>query len=232
MYACAALSSIVVTFWVAKKKALPLSFVDVSDIVFYTMIGGVIGGRLAYVLLYDPLYFWEHPQDIIAVWKGGMSIHGGFTGGLIAFILTLKQKKIPFYQTIDLFMPALALGLAFGRMGNFVNGELPGRITNVSWGMDFGDGENRHPSSLYSVVKDLLLCGIMLAILFIKKPKPGTVFGMFVVFYGLFRFTVEYFRAPDPQLGLLALGLSMGQWLSVLVILLGIGILVNVQKKK
>lgn len=232
MYALAAICGVFITYWIAKKKNIDITRTDIADVVFWVMIGGVIGGRIAYVLVYDFSYFFENPSQIPAVWNGGMSIHGGLVGGGIALVTILKIKKIPFVQTVDLFMPALALGLMFGRFGNFVNGELPGRITESSWGIDFGDGENRHVSSLYAAFKDFTLCVILLSVLFFTRPKAGVVTGLFFMLYGTFRFVVEFFREPDAQVGFLALGLSLGQWLSVGVFLFGASYLLCVLQNK
>ena len=230
MYAMSAVCGYFVTKWFFRWRQQLIPKEAISDIIFWTMIGGVLGGRLFYVLVYNPLYFIENPAKILAVWNGGMSIHGGFLGGGTALFLIVKKLKLPFVKTVDFFMPALALGLAFGRLGNFVNGELPGRITDISWGLDFGDGENRHPSSLYAVFKDVLLFSILIILGIWKKLHAGTLTALFFIALGIFRFTVEFFRAPDPQLGLLAFGLSMGQWLSVGVFVFGVLYYLNTKK--
>ena len=231
MYALAAVVAVFFTHFVAQRRNVDISRTDIADIVFWTMIGGVLGGRLAYVLVYNFSYYMSHLSKIPAVWDGGMSIHGGLVGGGIALFLIIKKQKRSFSETVDLFMPALALGLAFGRVGNFVNMELPGRITDVPWGMDFGDGENRHVSSLYAAGKDILLSGILLVLVLFIRPQPGVVTACFFLLYGVFRFVVEFFREPDPQIGFLLFGFSMGQWLSVAVFLFGILYLVWLRKK-
>lgn len=231
MYALAAINAVFLTHWIAKKKNITISRTDLTDIVFWGMIGGVLGGRIGYIFLYDFSYFLQHPLQIFAVWNGGMSIHGGLVGGGIALVSIIKIKKLPFMQTVDLFMPALALGLMFGRFGNFVNGELPGRITESSWGVDFGDGENRHVSSLYAAFKDFTLCGILLFVSLVVRPRSGILTALFFLLYGVFRFIVEFFRQPDPQVGFLAFGLSMGQILSLFVFFFGVGYFFWVRKK-
>ncbi len=223
MYATAAVSGYFVTKWFANRMGAKISPDAIADIIFWTMIGGVLGGRIFYVLVYDFSYFLLSPLQIFAVWNGGMSIHGGLLGGAVALYFVIKKHGLDFRRGVDFFMPALALGLAFGRLGNFVNGELPGRVTDVIWGMDFGDGMNRHPSSLYAVCKDLLLCFIIVILGVKKQLAPGVLTGLFFVLLGVFRFIVEFFREPDPQLGLLAFGLSMGQWLSFGVFFFGVG---------
>lgn len=222
MYAVGAIVGYFITVWIAKKKGSPLAKEVVADIVFWAMIGGVIGGRLFYVFVYDPSYYLQNPLQIPAVWNGGMSIHGGLLGGALALYIILKKKKLPLCETADLFVPAIAIGLLFGRLGNFVNGELPGRITDVSWGLNFGDGENRHPYPLYAAIKNLLLFGILLFLTLKKKLSPGTLTSLFLILLGIFRFCTEFFRQPDPQIGFLAFGLSLGQYLSLVVIGLGI----------
>ncbi len=225
MYATGAVCAYFLTRWVARKVGKPFSSDHLTDVIFWTMLGGVIGGRLAYSFLYNPDIYLADPVQILMVWQGGMSIHGGLLGGFFGLLFACYKIKRPIAEVADLFLPALALGLAFGRLGNFVNGELFGRITEVPWGMDFGDGENRHPSQLYAMLKDLLLCAIFLFLILRISWKPGVLSGLFFCMYAVFRFIVEFFRAPDPQLGLLALGLSMGQWLSMVLFFVGLGII-------
>lgn len=232
MYAAGAVAAYFLTLWFARARGDLLSGEAIADVIFRAMLLGVIGGRLFYVIVYNPEYFLAHPGDIIAVWQGGMSIHGGLLGGFLGAWWSAKVLQRPLLELADLFMPALALGLAFGRFGNFVNAELVGRITDVPWGVDFGDGETRHPSQLYAMAKDLTLCLILLLIGLKYRPRAGVLTGLFFTLLALFRFVVEFFRAPDPQLGLLALGLSMGQWLSVLLFLIGLGILIFSLRQK
>ncbi len=213
-------------WWRLQKTITPLSFDTVSDFGVITLLGGVIGGRLGYIFIYNFSYYWQHPLDMLAVWHGGMSIHGGLLGGALAFLWMCKRKNVDWKLLADLLVPALAVALMLGRFGNFISGELVGRMTSMPWGVDFGDGIMRHPSQLYAMVKDFLLASSFgyLIIKYQDNPfwKSGQIFFAFLISYGVLRFIVEFFRAPDPQLGLLWLGLSMGQWLSVLVI--GIGI--------
>ncbi len=225
MYAMAAVCAYFLTRFVARKKQSLLTGDNITDVIFWTMLGGVIGGRLFYALVYNPQVYLADPLQILQVWKGGMSIHGGLLGGFFGALLAAKIIKRPLAEIADIFLPALALGLAFGRLGNFVNGELVGRPTDLPWGMDFGDGLQRHPSQLYAVIKDVLLCAIFLVLLFRVHWRPGVLSGLFLSCYAILRFLVEFFRAPDPQLGLLALGLSMGQWLSVVLFIVGVGVM-------
>jgi phosphatidylglycerol:prolipoprotein diacylglycerol transferase len=224
MYAVGAIIAFFITRWYARKTKAPLNDEEITNIIFWAMIGGVIGGRIFYTLVYNFEYYFNNPLQILAVWQGGMAIHGGFIGGGLALWLVCRWMKKSFWQVADAFAPGLAFGLAMGRIGNFVNGELVGRVTDVPWGMDFGDGENRHPSQLYAVIKDIALSGF-LALVGSRVPfAPGVITGLFFQTYGIFRFAVEYFRQPDPQLGFLAFGFTMGQWLSIGLIIVGSGI--------
>lgn len=199
---------------------------DVEDLLFYGVLGVVIGGRLGYVLFYKPGYYASHPLEIFSVWKGGMAFHGGLLGVIAAMGVFAWMRKRPFWQVTDLIAPCVPTGLASGRIGNFINGELWGRVTSTDlpWGMVFaGAGpEPRHPSQLYQFgMEGLLLFGFLWW--FSRKPRPmGQVSGAFLIGYGLCRFIAEFFRQPDDFLGFLALNMSMGQWLCVPMILAGI----------
>ncbi len=198
---------------------------ELSDIVFYAALGAIIGGRIGYMLFYDWPVLFSNPLQIFATWKGGMSFHGGLLGVLVALILCAKKTKKPFLALTDLIAPAVPIGLGAGRIGNFINGELWGRVTTMPWGIVFPNAGNapRHPSQLY----EFLLEGVLLfTILWIysRKPKPlGAVSGLFAICYGVFRFTAECFREPDAQIGYLAFGwLTEGQLLSLPLILVGV----------
>lgn len=221
-----AIGTIACMYWLfLRMKRYGISFDTIADIGVVTLAAGVVGGRLFYALLYNTSYMLEHPLEILKVWHGGMSIHGGLLAGALAFVLMCRKKNIDWKVMADALAPALAFALMLGRFGNFVNGELVGRPTTMPWGMDFGDGVNRHPAQLYAMAKDALLSIGFASVLmyFQDKPfwKPGQLFFLFIISYGVLRFIVEFFRAPDPQLGLLYF-LSMGQWLSLAVI--GIGV--------
>lgn len=203
---------------------------QVGDLVFYGAMGVVIGGRIGYMLFYDVDVFIHHPLTLFKVWEGGMSFHGGLIGVLIAMWLFSRRIGRTFFQVTDFIAPLVPLGLGAGRIGNFINGELWGRPSHVPWAMVFPDprsgGIPRHPSQLY----EFLLEGVLLFIilwLYSKRPRPTmAVSGMFLLCYGTFRFTAEFFRMPDPQLGFIAFGwLTMGQILSTPMILFGIGLL-------
>jgi len=199
---------------------------DVEDLLFYGVLGVVIGGRLGYVLIYKPGYYAGHPLEVFAVWKGGMSFHGGLLGVLVAVALFARARGRQFLDVTDLIAPCVPTGLASGRIGNFINGELPGRLADPSlpWGMVYPNAGPlpRHPSSLYQFALEGLLLFVVLWI-YAKKPRGlGQVSGAFLVGYGSLRFVAEYFREPDDFLGLLALHLSMGQWLCVPMVLAGV----------
>jgi len=198
---------------------------DVEDILFLGVVGVVAGGRLGYCLFYQPAYYLQHPLEVFFVWQGGMSFHGGLLGVIAAMAWFARSRQRPFLQVMDFVAPCVPTGLAAGRLGNFINGELWGRVADPSlpWGMVFrGAGElPRHPSQLYQ----FWLEGVMLFVLlwlYARRPRAtGQVSGAFLGGYGVFRFIAEYFREPDAHLGLLALGLSMGQWLCVPMIVGG-----------
>jgi phosphatidylglycerol:prolipoprotein diacylglycerol transferase len=200
---------------------------DVEDLLFFGVLGVVIGGRLGYVLFYKPGYYADHLPEVLAVWKGGMSFHGGLLGVLAAVALFAYRRGRRFLAVTDLIAPCIPLGLAAGRIGNFINGELWGREAPASlpWAMVFpqsGTLVPRHPSQIYQVLME----GVLLFLLlwwFARKPRPvGMVSGAFLIGYGVFRFIAEYFREPDAFLGLLALNMSMGQWLCVPMVLAGV----------
>jgi phosphatidylglycerol:prolipoprotein diacylglycerol transferase len=199
---------------------------DVEDLLFFGVVGVVLGGRLGYVLFYKPAYYAAHPLEVFAVWKGGMAFHGGLLGVAVAVSLFAWLRKKPFLQVADLIAPCVPTGLASGRIGNFINGELWGRFADPSlpWAMVFpqsGSPLPRHPSQIYQFLMEGLLLFVLLWI-YARKPRgPGQVAGAFLFGYGVFRFIAEYFREPDSFLGLLALGMSMGQWLCVPMMLGG-----------
>ncbi len=199
---------------------------DVEDLLFYGVLGVVIGGRIGYALFYKPGHYLSHPLEIAMVWKGGMSFHGGLLGVLAAMAWFARSRKRPFLQVTDLIAPAVPLGLASGRIGNFINGELWGRAADPSlpWAMVFpqaADGIARHPSQLYQFGLEGVLLFVLLWVYGRRPRAMGQVSGAFLVGYGVLRFVAEYFREPDSFLGLLALNMSMGQWLCVPMVLAG-----------
>lgn len=204
---------------------------DIDDALFWGVLGVILGGRLGYVVFYKPAYYFSaaHWMDIPAVWEGGMSFHGGFLGVVVALTLWARKRGKSWLQVADFVAPACPTGLAAGRMGNFINGELWGRPTDptAAWAMVFpqaGDTLARHPSQLYQfALEGLLLFGIVWWFASAQKPSrpAGSVFGVFLGGYGVMRFIAEFAREPDAHLGLLGLGMSMGQWLSVPMIAAG-----------
>jgi phosphatidylglycerol:prolipoprotein diacylglycerol transferase len=194
----------------------------------------ILGGRLGYVLFYKPGYYLQHPAEILAVWQGGMAFHGGFLGVLLAVWWVARKHRLGWLEVTDFLAPLAPLAFAAGRLGNFINGELWGRVTDVAWGMVFrGAGPApRHPSQLYQFALEGVVLFVILW-LYSSKPRPtGAVSGVFLIGYGVFRFVAEYFREPDDFLGLLALGFSMGQWLSLPMIAAGIGLLTWALRKR
>ena len=212
---------------ISKGRSASISITVFDDLFFFCVLGVVLGGRLGYVLFYKPGYYFSHPLEILAVWQGGMSFHGGFLGVLLAMLYIARKYKIRWLAITDFIAPLIPPALAAGRIGNFINGELWGRVTNVPWGMVFrGAGPlPRHPSQLYQFALEGALLFVILW-LFSAKPRPtGAVSAVFLIGYGVLRFAAEFFREPDDFLGLLALSLSMGQWLSLPMILAGIAML-------
>lgn len=198
----------------------------VEDLLFVGVLGVILGGRLGYVLFYKPGYYLANPAEILAVWQGGMAFHGGLLGVIAAMYLYAKRQGYHFFDVADLVAPCVPIGLAAGRIGNFINGELWGREADASlpWAMIFpssGTDIARHPSQLYQFALEGLLLFTVLWVYSLKPRQRGAVAGVFLFGYGLMRFTAEYFREPDSFLGLLALNMSMGQWLCVPMIVLG-----------
>jgi phosphatidylglycerol:prolipoprotein diacylglycerol transferase len=200
---------------------------ELDDLLFYGVLGVVLGGRLGYVLFYQPAHFLAHPLEILSVWQGGMAFHGGFLGVLVAMGLFARRTGKSWLTVTDFIAPLVPLGLAAGRVGNFINGELWGRPADVPWAVVFPqiDALPRHPSQLYQFALEGLALFALLW-LFSRKPRPtGAVSGLFLIGYGSFRFLAEFTREPDNFLGLLALNLSMGQWLSLPMVIAGIAML-------
>jgi phosphatidylglycerol---prolipoprotein diacylglyceryl transferase len=202
---------------------------DVEDMLFLGVLGVVVGGRLGYCLFYKPDYYLAHPLEVFYVWLGGMSFHGGMLGVILSQIWFAHSRRKPFWQVMDFVAPCVPPGLAAGRVGNFINGELWGRPADPSlpWAMIFpqsGTMAPRHPSQVYQFLLEGLLLFVILWLYGRKQRKPGQVAAAFLIGYGALRFTAEYFREPDSFLGLLSLGLSMGQWLCIPMIVAGVAI--------
>jgi phosphatidylglycerol:prolipoprotein diacylglycerol transferase len=216
--------------WLGRKRLVALGLQQINnktldDLLFYGVLGVILGGRLGEVLFYNPGYYFSNPLKILAVWEGGMSFHGGFLGVLVAMAAFAYQHKLRWLELMDFVAPLVPPGLAFGRLGNFINGELWGRPTDAPWGMVFSHVDNlpRHPSQLYEFALEGVLLFVILW-LYAKKPRPvGSVSGLFLIGYGSFRFLGEFTRNPDDGIfGLMTLGISMGQWLSLPMVIIGI----------
>ncbi|OQX15670.1 MAG: prolipoprotein diacylglyceryl transferase [Desulfobulbaceae bacterium A2] len=188
------------------------------------ILGVILGGRLGYVFFYHPGYFLQHPLEIPAIWQGGMSFHGACLGVMLAGYLACRRFGLDFWAAADIYVVTIPIGLGLGRIGNFINGELFGRVSAVSWAMIFPQGGPwpRHPSQLYEAVLEGIL---LFLLLWLCRQRPwqreqtfwphGSLLALFLAAYALVRFLVEFTREPDPHLGLLAAGLSLGQWLSL-----------------
>lgn len=215
--------------WLLGRHRLKQGYLDITpkrfeDMLFYGIVGVILGGRLGYVVFYQASYYLRHPLEVFAIWDGGMAFHGGLIGVLLAMLYFAHKEGKTFFQIGDFVAPLIPLGLAVGRWGNFMNGELWGRPTNGNWGMIFPmvDQIPRHPSQLYQIALEGILLFIVIWF-YSKKPRPtGYVSAAFLVGYGICRFIAEFGREPDSHLGLIALNLSMGQWLSIPMILAGI----------
>ena len=212
---------------IAKGQA-PITRAQLDDLLFLVVLGVIFGGRLGYVLFYKPAYYAAHPLEILAIWQGGMSFHGGLLGVMLAMVVAARRHKVDWLRLMDFIAPLIPPGIAAGRLGNFINAELPGRVTDVPWGMVFpGAGDApRHPSQLYQFALEGLT---LFALLwwFSSKPRPrGQVSAMFLLGYGVLRFVAEFAREPDSFIGYLALGLTMGQWLCIAMIAAGAALLI------
>lgn len=200
---------------------------DVEDMLFLGVLGTVVGGRLGYCLFYKPAEYLANPLSILYVWQGGMSFHGGMLGVIVSQIWFARSRGKPVWQVLDFIAPCVPLGLAAGRIGNFINGELWGRPADPSlpWAMVFpqsGTAIARHPSQIYQFLLEGVLLFIILWLYARKERKQGQVSAVFLVGYGAFRFAAEYFREPDAHLGVLALHMTMGQWLCIPMIIGGV----------
>jgi phosphatidylglycerol:prolipoprotein diacylglycerol transferase len=227
-------------FWVLGRRRARdawrgMSRQDVEDLLFFGVLGVIVGGRIGYVLFYKPGYYLEHPLEALMLWKGGMASHGGIIGVIVVLWLFARARAKSFLQVADFAVPLMPLGLAVGRLGNFINGELWGRPADPAiwpWAMVFPqvDALPRHPWPLYQFALEAFLLFPLLW-LYSRRPRPaGCIGAAFLIGYGVLRFVGEFAREPDSFLGLLALRLSMGQWLSVPMIVAGIALFVYFQR--
>jgi phosphatidylglycerol:prolipoprotein diacylglycerol transferase len=220
----------------ARFPALGFTAQSLDDLLFYGVLGVVIGGRLGQVLFYDPGYYLQHPLEIVEVWKGGMSFHGGFLGVLVAMAVYARKTGRTVFAVTDFIVPLVPLGLAAGRIGNFINGELWGRVADpgLPWAMVFPQVDNlpRHPSQLYQFAGE----GLALFLIiwwYSARPRPsGAVSGAFLLGYGVFRFLAEYFREPDSGIFGWSYTISMGQWLSLPMVVIGLFLIVRASRHK
>lgn len=219
----------------AASRKVALSINDLHDLILYAAVGVILGGRLGYIFFYNLPYYLEHPAKFLAIWEGGMSFHGGLLGVIAAVVVFCRRKGHPFYTIADLATPTVPIGLGLGRLGNFINGELFGRVTDVPWCMVFektgGGPLCRHPSQLYEAALEGLLLFAVIWIVGRRPRAPGTLFWTLIVGYGACRIFVEFFREPDAHLGLLAGLISMGQALSLPMLALGLFMIWWVQRK-
>ena len=233
MYVFGFFASYLLVRYQMKKKDFGVSRLDVENLYFYLILGLIIGARLGYVLFYDLKMYLKDPLEIIYINHGGMSFHGGLIGVLIVGLLFSWKNEKSFWKITDLLIVTAPIGLGLGRIGNFINGELYGRVTRVPWGMIFPKGGPlpRHPSQLY---ESALEGGVLFLILWFLKDKrlpDGALLALFLSLYGVFRFFVELFREPDPQLGFILGPFTMGQTLSAFMIIGGILLLASLRKK-
>lgn len=231
-YSLAYLAGILLGWWYIKKEnarrpiagLTPKAF---DDMVMYAVIGIVLGGRLGYVLFYNASYYLSHPVEALYIWQGGMSFHGGMLGTILAFYLFCRKYKVQFLELMDVIAPAATIGLFFGRIANFINGELYGRVTDSALGMVFPHGGElpRYPSQLFEAALEGIALFALLTFLMKRtdaRNKPGLLGGVFLVGYAVSRLIVENFREPDIQIGFLFEMMTMGQLLSLPMLLLGL----------
>jgi phosphatidylglycerol:prolipoprotein diacylglycerol transferase len=246
-YALAYIVGIFLGWWYAKSLVRnariwgpggpPMTPADIDDFVVWCAVGIILGGRVGYVLFYDLPMFLANPLEVFALWHGGMSFHGGFLGTVLAMVIFSRVRKIPTWSLIDVIAPSVTFGLFLGRLANFINGELFGRVTDVPWAMVFPNGgpEPRHPSQLYEALLEGVVLFLVLRILTNRMGKleqPGFVSGAFAAGYGVARTTAELFREPDIQIGFLAGGLTMGMLLSIPMIVAGVILMVWASRRK
>jgi phosphatidylglycerol:prolipoprotein diacylglycerol transferase len=248
-YSLAYLAGIFIGYWyllkLIKQPGAPMARRHADDMVFYAALGIILGGRLGYVLFYNPGYYFENPLDILKLWDGGMSFHGGVLGTTLGILYLARKEGLPWLRIHDYVACCVPFGLFFGRLANFVNHELWGAPTNVPWAIRFPEvvagltalGPPRHPSQLYEAALEGIVLFLILWWMFWRteaRYQPGKLVGAFIFFYGLFRFAVEFVREPDAQLieFAQATGLHMGQWLSLPMVLGGLYLMLTAKKRR
>ena len=225
---------ILVIYRIKREKRFRISAVEIQNLMIFMMIGVIVGGRLGYVIVYNPLYYLENPLEIFLPFNfsngitftgiSGMSFHGGLIGVIVSIWIFTRKTGFNFWNTVDLFAPVVPLGYTFGRIGNFINGELYGRVTSASIGMYFplAPGQNlRHPSQLYEAFFEGIILFIVLWNLRKLKTPKGAMLSFYIIGYGLVRFFIEFYRQPDPQIGFVFMSFSMGQLLCGLMMVCG-----------
>ncbi|MEO5611762.1 MAG: prolipoprotein diacylglyceryl transferase [Sphingomicrobium sp.] len=248
-YSLAYLAGIFIGYWyllkLLKQPGAPMASRHADDLVFYAALGIIFGGRIGYVLFYNLAYYLQHPIDILKLWDGGMSFHGGVIGTSLGIIYLARKEKLPWLRIHDYVACCVPFGLFFGRLANFVNHELWGAPTSVAWAVRFPEemngimilGPPRHPSQLYEAGLEGLVLFAILWLMFWKtdaRYQPGKLVGAFIFFYGCFRFGLEYVREPDSQLAgfAAATGLHMGQWLSLPMIAGGLYLMLTATRRR
>lgn len=233
-YALAYLFGILSAWFLTKRNIarfnLGISSAQLDDLVFYTTLGIILGGRLGYVICYGNNFFWQHPLEIFAVWHGGMSFHGGIVGVILGLYCFARKEKFPYLKITDIVALYVPIGIFLGRLANFINGELWGRITTVPWAVKFPEGGYlpRHPSQIYEALSEGVLMFCILNILWQKKyvrEHTGFISGIFLIVYAVSRICMEFFREPDAQIGFIVARVTMGQLLSLPFLLLGLYVL-------
>ncbi len=248
-YSLAYLAGIFVGYWyllkLLKQPGAPMARRHADDLVFYAALGIILGGRIGYVLFYNFGYYLDNPVDILKLWDGGMSFHGGVIGTTLGILYLARKQGLQWLRVHDYVACCVPFGLFFGRLANFVNAELWGAETNVPWAIRFPEvisgvtmlGEPRHPSQLYEALLEGLVLFAILWIMFWKtqaRYQPGKLVGAFIFFYGIFRFAIEFVREPDAQLSAFAeaSGLHMGQWLSLPMIVGGLYLMMTAERRR
>ena len=248
-YSLAYLAGIFVGYWyllkLLKQPGAPMARRHADDLVFYAALGIILGGRIGYVLFYNFGYYLDNPLDILKLWDGGMSFHGGVIGTTLGILYLARKQGLQWLRVHDYVACCVPFGLFFGRLANFVNAELWGAETSVPWAVRFPEvisgvtmlGEPRHPSQLYEALLEGLVLFAILWIMFWKtqaRYQPGKLVGAFIFFYGIFRFAIEFVREPDAQLSAFtqASGLHMGQWLSLPMILGGLYLMMTAERRR
>ena len=229
-YSLAYVAGLVIGWWLLRRQfSNNVTREHVDDFMIWATVGIIMGGRLGYVVFYKFQYFLSNPLEILATWQGGMSFHGGLIGVVIMSLLFCRRNKIQPLELGDMLSCVAPIGLFFGRIANFVNGELYGRVTDVSWGVIFPSGGSapRHPSQLYEAALEGVVLFLVLNLMRRSqkiRQNQGVLTGVFIGGYALFRIIAEFFRQPDPHIGFLIIGSTMGQWLSLPMLIIGIGI--------